>query len=868
MKKKNILIKILDSILKFFKIIAHIITKITNFINHSRIKLSKDQTMKIIQIERNINTREKIYHLLNDNLYKHEEAIRAIYNTLMSNEDFIKFGFSKVIIAFANFEGRMISYHTNVLLSNDTSFEDYYNSVVNHIQIYFLESETIVDSGMYTDVIPYYIIRVWDMDNYSNKNIKITKNISTQPNMSANFINSKINKKFFSTFTNINRSRKKFIEAIPKYNLPNKLNIISAMDVETIILNDTHIPIAISIAYDSNKSKLFLIDYDLIKLDIDKALIKLWEEFFEFLLKNNKFFKYIFVHNLGSFDGYLIFNNLSKILPNNFKAIIDDKNKFILITFQWKNKVIFKWLDSYRIFPVSLDNLCTNFEVEGKTSKYNQKYNDINLFKDLELLEEFKSYSLQDSVGLLKALIKAQKIYYDNYKVDISSILSCSTLSLKIYRSNFQKDDIAILPIHIDKFIRSGYLGGATDYYKAYGKNLHYYDVNSLYPLAMVKDMPFKMIKYHHNMSNVNLEEFFGFCLAEIECPKNIKIPLLPHKYQDRTIYPTGKWIGVYFSEELKAVLPHGYKINLIKGYQFSKINLFKKYVEHFYLLKKNYKNPADRLIAKMHLNQMYGIFGRKQELLETITIKNINIKNMLTKYIIKNIITINDEYSVLLVIINKNNDIIAKLNSLFETEFSSNSEYNKGPIPSNVSIAAAVTSYARIHMIKYKLKYDIFYTDTDSIFTSDKLPDFELGSDLGLMKDELKGKVISEAYFLGIKQYGYYYYDENKKKEKSVFAGITRDSISFKEIESIFRGQVLEQTNEKRFYKSFNNLNIVIKSSKIRIKNNPSKILINNNYLPLNIYDLNHELDNRTMFEKLKNKIIKFFKKILKRSV
>jgi len=39
------------------------------------------------------------------------------------------------------------------------------------------------------------------------------------------------------------------------------------------------------------------------------------------------------------------------------------------------------------------------------------------------------------------------------------------------------------------------------------------------------------------------------------------------------------------------------------------------------------------------------------------------------------------------------------------------------------------------------------------------------IGKELGLMKDELDGKVIKEAYFLGIKQYGYYYYDTQGNK-------------------------------------------------------------------------------------------------------
>ena len=131
---------------------------------------------------------------------------------------------------------------------------------------------------------------------------------------------------------------------------------------------------------------------------------------------------------------------------------------------------------------------------------------------------------------------------------------------------------------------------GATDFYKATlepNKELYYYDVNSLYPKAMLNPMPYEILKFYPDMTFIKLDDFFGFCLAEIECPEDIKIPLLPHKYNNKTIFPTGKWIAIYFSEELKAVASHGYKITLIKGYQFSKINYFEEYVEHFFNNKK-----------------------------------------------------------------------------------------------------------------------------------------------------------------------------------------------------------------------------------------------------------------------------------------
>jgi hypothetical protein len=314
--------------------------------------------------------------------------------------------------------------------------------------------------------------------------------------------------------------------------------------------------------------------------------------------------------------------------------------------------------------------------------------------------------------------------------------------------------------------------------------------------------------------------------------------------------------------------MTHGYKITLISGYEFSKIDMFSEYVNEFYKLKKNAKTAAEKLIAKMHLNQIYGYFGRRLELIETINVRNVDIREILTRKIVKSIIRINDTHSTLLVINNIDLDILTKLKEGLPELIISKKEGNNYPVKSNVAIAAAVTAFnaARIHMIKYKLSDDIFYTDTDSIFTSTILNESEIGKELGLMKDELNGKIINKAIFLGIKRYGYYYYDNNNKIEKSVFAGVERDSLKFSEIEDIFNGSSITKKIDVRFYKSFNDLNITIKSSKITIKKNNEKILVDNNYIPIKICKTNHNLDNRTIYEKFKNKMIKLFKCFLKK--
>ena len=122
------------------------------------------------------------------------------------------------------------------------------------------------------------------------------------------------------------------------------------------------------------------------------------------------------------------------------------------------------------------------------------------MFDNKIILNEFLEYSKQDSFALYNALNKAKFFYLEKYFIDICTILSASSLSLKIFRTNYLDINIPILKNNVDHFIRKSYLGGATDYYKAYGKDLYYYDVNSLYPYAMLKPMPLNLIKTHKNM--------------------------------------------------------------------------------------------------------------------------------------------------------------------------------------------------------------------------------------------------------------------------------------------------------------------------------------------------------------------------------
>ena len=314
----------------------------------------------------------------------------------------------------------------------------------------------------------------------------------------------------------------------------------------------------------------------------------------------------------------------------------------------------------------------------------------------------------------------------------------------------------------------------------------------------------------------------------ELECPQSVKRPVLPYKWQNKTIYPKGRFSGVYFSEEIKDVLKIGYKIISIKcAKRFSKGYVFNDYVEEMFKLKKGAEG-AERWIAKLLLNSLYGSFARKQEILRTVTVPNNDVPAYLVAYPSGTVLDSGEETSTILYEDRPNDQALDQLGSMYVDD----SSFRKN-VKANVAIAAAITSYARIHMNRIKQLPTVIYSDTDSAITTKPLPDNLIGKEMGMFKDELNGCVIKEIYVLGIKQYGFWFINKSGERvERSVWAGYTRDSISFAEIKDIFKGKKITKVVDNRFFRSLEDMTVVIKPVKLTLQFKPSKVLVRNNYL------------------------------------
>lgn len=140
----------------------------------------------------------------------------------------------------------------------------------------------------------------------------------------------------------------------------------ACMDIETMEINGIQIPVAISyiratrVTSQTIKKKLFLIDPILLREDPELAAKYLFLKLLQYLSDITS--HTIYVHNLGSFDGYFIFKYFSQLVESDeINSIIDNSNKFIQIEIEvYRSKTPdkglfgkYKFLDSYRIFPSS-----------------------------------------------------------------------------------------------------------------------------------------------------------------------------------------------------------------------------------------------------------------------------------------------------------------------------------------------------------------------------------------------------------------------------------------------------------------------------------------------------------------------------------
>ena len=354
-------------------------------------------------------------------------------------------------------------------------------------------------------------------------------------------------------------------------------------DTETVLVNDVHVPYAAGFLFvypgkAINTHKIyteFSEDALLVLPEFEDRSNKLMFGFLESLAwaAGEAKIQTVYFHNFSRFDGIILMKHYAKHGDKyTIKPLMRNNRLYELVVSQG-NKVVLRFRDSLNLLPSKLDTLaktlCPELGVKGSIKHEEVEVSNL-VTKRAELLE----YMEQDIRLLGGVMQKAQDLYFNKFQVDVVDCLTLSALAMIIYRTIYY--DPNSFPIHIpsrneDTFIRRGYYGGHADVYIPHGTDLYYYDVNSLYPYIMKTfNMPGGKPVWYGYLEGQELSNLYGFIEAYVVCPSTINRPFLPYKdSNDTLLFPTGKFVGVYYSEELKYARDLGYTIIPLRGYLF-----------------------------------------------------------------------------------------------------------------------------------------------------------------------------------------------------------------------------------------------------------------------------------------------------------
>jgi len=362
-------------------------------------------------------------------------------------------------------------------------------------------------------------------------------------------------------------------------------------------------------------------------------------------------------------------------------------------------------------------------------------------------------------------------------------LLSCA-------RQQFlEKGVIPIIKGKVYEFIKESYTGGSTEMYKPAppkGTKIHCYDVNGLYPSRMKTwEMPVGVIRQFEGDITIldkDKDKYYWIGDAQVSTKKDLYQPYLqiPFKIGNgfRTVAPNGLFRMKINSPEYHNALKD-YNIQVRSGFLFDKKNIFFDYISSMYELRSRYpKNHPMNLIAKLLQNSLYGRFALNPILERHIFCSFDDFKLLSEKYDIVDKMDLGE---------------LGKFVSFNDPSLGQDS--NGVQTKSSISIASAITAYARVKMSKYKNNplFNLYYTDTDSIFIDRPLPDHMIGERLGQMKLEY---IFEDCVFLGPK----------------IYAGITTDGKYICKIKG-FKGAKSISLGDMK--------SLLVKDSSLKLKHN-----------------------------------------------
>ncbi len=166
---------------------------------------------------------------------------------------------------------------------------------------------------------------------------------------------------------------------------------------------------------------------------------------------------------------------------------------------------------------------------------------------------------------------------------------------------------------------RASYYGGRTEclYLRPVrGERVGYFDVNSLYPFAMLsRPHPYRL---YGEIERPNPREARAIC--EDYCPLmwcyvDTDEPAYPKRLNGKLVFPTGRFWTVLIGDEARYALRRRHVKSIRRLFLYHQDYLFHDFVSYFWGLRRQARQDGNRmedLCAKLILNGLYGKWGQR----------------------------------------------------------------------------------------------------------------------------------------------------------------------------------------------------------------------------------------------------------------
>ena len=332
-------------------------------------------------------------------------------------------------------------------------------------------------------------------------------------------------------------------------------------------------------------------------------------------------------HNLA-FDGdfiisYLLNNGYKvnqdeALLPKQFSTLISNMGQYYSLKVKFPSGKLITFIDSLKKLNMSVANIAKSFNLS--LNKLEIDYHE-NREVGHKLTDEEVDYLANDVIIVSQAL--AQVYAEGDTKMTIGSD------SLENYKKMRKEFDTLypILPLELDDQIRWAYRGGWTYLKKGREQQIwsngSVYDINSLYPSVMM----YNKLPYGNPILFEGKPDKDMLFIVSITFTAHLKEGHLPciqikgHALFLGTEYlehiPEPETMSVT-SVDLELWQKH-YDMNILSwngGFYFhSATGYFDDYINHYMAIKEK-ATGGKRLLAKLHLNSLYGKFASRPRMI------------------------------------------------------------------------------------------------------------------------------------------------------------------------------------------------------------------------------------------------------------